>query len=266
MSSRRRSRLNPQLAVAHATYSLYLTTVGRHDEAIEQSRTAQSLDPLSLLVNMTVCWALHFAGRSEEAVRETRRTRELSPGFQEAGNLLMHLYEILGRFEDAARIPLEQPVYGVRMDAAGLLDAYRSGGEEAYLRKRIEILEATRAEAPAGIHFGFASLHARLGEADKALDHLEQLVDARVSASVFIGVDPCLRSAARSTRDCRRCSRGWVCPGFSTAYSVDMIGTGTPARAARRTTAPCSASTSIRFPIDRSISSDDRIVGGSASR
>jgi serine/threonine protein kinase len=187
-------RLNPQLAVAHATYSLYLTTVGRHDEAIEQSRTAQSLDPLSLLVNMTVCWALHFAGRSEEAVRETRRTRELSPGFQEAGNLLMHLYEILGRFEDAARIPLEQPVYGVHMDAAGLLDAYRSGGEEAYLRKRIEILEVTRPQAPAGIHFGFASLHARLGEADKALDHLEQLVDARVSASVFIGVDPCLRS------------------------------------------------------------------------
>jgi hypothetical protein len=41
-----------------------------------------------------------------------------------------------------------------------------------------------------------------------------------------------------------------------------MIGTGTPARAARRTTDPCSASTSIRFPIDKSMSIDDRIVPG----
>ena len=53
--------------------------------------------------------------------------------------------------------------------------------------------------------------------------------------------------------------------GFSSAYNVDMIGTGTPAAAARRTSAPCSASTSMRFPCDKSISSDDRIVPGIAS-
>ena len=58
---------------------------------------------------------------------------------------------------------------------------------------------------------------------------------------------------------------GWRAPaakGLSTAYSVDMIGTGRPAAAARRTTEPCSASTSILFPCDKSISSDDRIVPG----
>ena len=44
-----------------------------------------------------------------------------------------------------------------------------------------------------------------------------------------------------------------------------MIGTATPMRAARRTSAPCSASTSIRLPCCRSISSDDRVDGGSAS-
>jgi serine/threonine-protein kinase len=193
-------RLNPQLAVAHATYSLYLTTVGRHDEAIQESRTAQSLDPLSLLVNMTVCWALHFANRAEEAVRETRRTRELSPGFQEAGNLLMHLYELLGRFEDAARIPLEQPIYGVHMDGDALLQAFKAGGKDAYLRKRLDILKQQAPQAPPGIHYGFASIHARLGETDEALDHLEKLVDSRASSSVFVGVDPCLQSIRSDPR------------------------------------------------------------------
>ena len=44
-----------------------------------------------------------------------------------------------------------------------------------------------------------------------------------------------------------------------------MIGTATPADAARRTNAPCSASTSMRLPCDKSISSDERIVPGIVS-
>jgi tetratricopeptide (TPR) repeat protein len=187
-------KLNPQLATAHATYSLYLTVMGRHEEAIAQSRAAQSIDPISLLVNMTVCWSLHFADRLEEAVRETRRTRELAPGFHEAGNLLMHLFERLGKFEDAARVALEQPVYGVPMDGAALGEAYRRGGREAYLRQRIAELNASQSHVPAAIHYGYAVVHAQLDEQDVAVHHLERLVEARSSNAVFIGVEPCFKT------------------------------------------------------------------------
>ena len=44
--------LNPQLATARATYALYLTVLGRHDEALAQARTAQSLDPVSPLIDI----------------------------------------------------------------------------------------------------------------------------------------------------------------------------------------------------------------------
>ena len=44
-----------------------------------------------------------------------------------------------------------------------------------------------------------------------------------------------------------------------------MMGVGTPAARPRRTTEPGSDSTSIRLPICRSISSDDRVAGGSTS-
>ena len=44
-----------------------------------------------------------------------------------------------------------------------------------------------------------------------------------------------------------------------------MIGTPMPCVRARLTSAPWSASTSMRLPCCRSISSDDRVVGGSAS-
>ena len=193
-------KLNPQLAIAHALYAIYLITVGRHEESIAQARTALKLDPLSLLVNMTVCWSLYFAGRDEEAVRETRRTREMAPGFQEAGNLLMNLYERQGRFDDAARVAMEQPVYTVRMDGNQLLAAYRTGGAPAYWRRRIEYLNSMASQLSPALHYVYAVLHARLGEPSEALDHLELLLDARTGNAVFIGVDPCLRPLHRDPR------------------------------------------------------------------
>jgi eukaryotic-like serine/threonine-protein kinase len=187
-------RLNPQLAVAHVHYALYLITVGRVQEALQHGRIAQQMDPVSLLTNMTICWALHFAERSEEAIRETRRTRELAPGFHEAGNLLITLYEHVGRFEDAAHLALEQPIYGVRADGAALLDAYHSGGADAYFRKRIGFLDASLSDAPPSIHYGHAVLYTRLGDTERAIDHLEQLVDAHSSNAVFIACDPSLQA------------------------------------------------------------------------
>ena len=88
-------------------------------------------------------------------------------------------------------------------------------------------------------------------------------------ASGTSGERGCPQPAARCRRPVARRPR---CPrhaapdahGFRTAYRVDMIGEGTPAARLRRTTAPCRASSSRRLPSDRSMSSDDRIVGETA--
>jgi serine/threonine protein kinase len=187
-------RLNPQHAVAHGLYAIFLITVARFDEAVNEARAAQQLDPLSVLANMSVCWSLHFAGRDEECIRETRRTRELAPGVHEVGNLLMAVYENVGRYEEAAQIAVEQPVYGVRIDGHALLEAYRQGGEEAYWRMRLAALDNALPVAPPAIHYGFAMIYARLGEREKALDHLDQLVAAKAGNAVFAAADPWLRT------------------------------------------------------------------------
>jgi hypothetical protein len=119
----------------------------------------------------------------------------------------MALYEHLDRFEDAARLTLEQPVYGVRIDGAALLEAYHSGGPDAYWRKRIEILDGALVEAPRAIHYGYAVLYTRLGDSTRAIDHLQRLVDAHSSNAVFIGVDPCLQPLHGDARFHRVLSR-----------------------------------------------------------
>jgi serine/threonine protein kinase len=181
--------LNSQLAIPHALYSIYLMAVGRFDEAIDEGRQSQRLDPLSLLTNMTVCWALHFARRTEEAIREVQRARELAPTYQDASVILMNAYEDLGRFEDAARVCSDPICFGVKADEGELIQAYRTGGPEAYWRKRLELLDSAP-DRPGLLDFGYAVIYARLNEPDLALNHLERMVDLKTGGAVFIAVNP----------------------------------------------------------------------------
>jgi serine/threonine protein kinase/tetratricopeptide (TPR) repeat protein len=186
--------LNPELALPHALYAIFLITVGRHDESIEEARTAQRLDPLSLLISMTVCWTLHFAGRHEEAITEALKTRELAPGFPEAANILLSSYEDLGRFEQGARLCSEEPCFGVKADGPVLLEALREGGKEAYWRKRLDLLAGAAPHQKTGmIEYGYAVVYAHLGEKALALDRLERLAASKAGGAVFMAVDPCLR-------------------------------------------------------------------------
>jgi tetratricopeptide (TPR) repeat protein len=191
-------KLNPQLAVAHALYSLHLASVLRHDEAIAEARLGQKLDPLSLLPNLCVSWALHFAGRAEEAVKETLRLRELVPGFEEAGNVLVNCYENLGRYEDAIAIATQQPVYGVTFDADALRDAYRAGGASAYWTMKRQQFE--RAPSLRNEDFVYAVIHTRHGEIDEAFQSLERLIQKAGGMAVFIQTDPCLRTLRHDPR------------------------------------------------------------------
>ena len=185
---RRAIELNPKLALAHSFYGLVLCSSGRFDEALAETRLAVELDPLSLIINMSVAWVQHFAGNHEAAREETLRIRALVPTFEEAGNLLMASYELLGLYEEAARVASEQPCWGLHVDGPQLLAAYREGGREAYWRKRLEFIES--ANPPPALFFMFAVVHGQLGNVDRAIDYLERMVDEHVGGVVFIGVDP----------------------------------------------------------------------------
>lgn len=66
---------------AHYYYSLYLSAVNRHDEAIDRARLAQSLDPLSPPLAMGVGIALMHAGRLAEGVTALESAITLAPDY-----------------------------------------------------------------------------------------------------------------------------------------------------------------------------------------
>jgi serine/threonine protein kinase len=192
--------LNGQLALPHTLYAFWLMSIRRFDESIAEARTAQHLDPLSLFVNMGLCWAYHGAGRYEEAIRETLRTRELSRDSIESVNLLVNCYEETGRFEQAARLCGEYPVCGVRAEGDELLDAFRRGGEQAYWRKRLELLRRAPDQSGRITVFTYALIHAYLGEDDLVYDRMERLVDGRAGNCVFFNVAPAFKHLRQQPR------------------------------------------------------------------
>ena len=73
--------LNPSYATAHHWYALYLSAMGRHDEALEHAGRAADLEPTSAVMMRTVGRTLFFAGQYEQAIQQLEKTLELNPSF-----------------------------------------------------------------------------------------------------------------------------------------------------------------------------------------
>jgi serine/threonine protein kinase len=200
-------RLNPKLSFAHSVYGLLLVTAGRTEQAIAEARLGRELDPLSPFASMGVAWAHHFAGNHAEALREAQRARDAVPGLDEAGNVLITSYDELGRYEEAARVISEQKCWGLPLDGARLLQAYRAGGEREYWSERLRMMQLAAPEVPAPVEFSFAIVHLRLGQVEEALDCVDRMVEKHVGGCVFLGCDPCLsplRGNPRYERNLKR--------------------------------------------------------------
>src|SRR5206468_852412 len=87
--------LNPSYATGHEWYGLFLTAMGRYDEALAHERRAQDLDPLSPSIACTTGWVLHYSGRQDDAERELQVALRMDSTFT-----LGHLY--LGRVRGGA--------------------------------------------------------------------------------------------------------------------------------------------------------------------
>jgi hypothetical protein len=148
---------------------------------------------------MGVAWAHHFAGQHAEAARQALKTLEISSTFDEARNVLVGSYEALNRYPDAIA-SASGKCWGVPIDPAALLKAFEEDGPRGYWQKRLEMVDAVAKEAPPAIHFGYTIIHHHLGNRDRVLHHLEQMVEHHVGGCVFIAADSCLATLHGDSR------------------------------------------------------------------
>ena len=198
---RRALALAPALVTAHHWYSVFLTAIGRFDDARAEIRRALELDPLSHAVNTDVGFVDYYAGRYDDAVANLRTVLRVAPAFPLAHLWLGRAYQEQGRLDEAVkefsetrRIVGEWPValaaLGHVLGVSGRAsDARRVLDELDHLSGRQYVTE-----------YGVALVHAGLGDRDAAFAWLDRALAARSHWLVWIGLDP----RWRSLRDDRR--------------------------------------------------------------
>ena len=201
---RRAIELDPSYATAHERYARLLIWLGRKDEAMHEIQQAQHLDPVSLIISTNVGEIFYFARDYDRAVIEAQKVVEMDPNFPQAHWRLAEAYVEKGMFPEA----VEQYVNWISLLGASrehvdaMRHAYGAAGMPGFWRKLIALFEERNNEARVTAR-RLASMHARLGENDQALEQLEKAYQERELMLVEINVEPAfdtLRSEPRFTR------------------------------------------------------------------
>lgn len=193
---RRSIELNPNFALAYQAYALYLTAMGRPEQALAEIGKAQEADPLSLINSSTEAFILYNARRYDEAIEKALKTLELDGGFHPAWERLGEAYAQLGMYDQAVAAFQKAVVLSARslLPLAGLGATCAASGKTAEARR---IAEELRGKA--GREYALAWVYAGLGDTEQALCWLEAAYTEHDSSLIYLKVDPKF-SALRTDR------------------------------------------------------------------
>jgi len=169
--------LNPNYATAHHWYGFNpLSTLGRFDEAIAESKRAVELDPLSPVINSDLGSNLMVARRYDEAIAQLRKTLEIDPTFSLAHGALGEALQFKGDLPGAIAEYTKAQELGADPRIRVLLAAAKaqSGDKDAAVRMLAELEEASRNREIPGAQR--AVLYTSLGNRTEAIRCLEQSV------------------------------------------------------------------------------------------
>ena len=134
--------VNPSYVRTHAFYPLYLSSLGRFEEAVATAKHNLDLDPASPAGSHVLAVQLYLSRQFDVAIQQCHKTLEMDPHYAVAYAVLGQAYASQGRNREA------------------LPDLHKC-------------LEVSRGGAPALALLGY--VHARLGERDQAVRMLDQL-------------------------------------------------------------------------------------------
>jgi TolB-like protein/Tfp pilus assembly protein PilF len=187
---KRSLELDPNLAITHYRYAwVYLSPMGRHDEAVAEMRTAMDLEPLSLQQGANYAAVLMYARRFDEAVEQAKRTTELDPTHIGGLAWLAHTYNAAGRYNEALEVAnrtVVAPSYQPRAQRG--ISYAMSGQRENALRVADEWKEAEKSGYV--MIYWLAATYAQLGDKDAAFAELEKSYQNRDWFLQRLKVDP----------------------------------------------------------------------------
>lgn len=188
---RRSLELDPQYALAHHWYSIYLTSMKRFPEAITETEIALKLDPLSLSINYNAGATFMLANQDDRALRQLEKAIALDPNNPVAYGYLGQLYERQRKYDEAI----------AEFKKAASLDtgknAYDFGRASSYVRSG-RLFEAQKLQSSleryAKTHFvnpySFVVLYSAYQDSRRTLLWLNRAVSQHDCTALEINTDP----------------------------------------------------------------------------
>ena len=190
---RRAIELGPSYAEAHRVYSLFLSEMGRHEQALAEIGTAKELDPLSTSTSLGLGWAFYYARQFDGAIEQCRKVLDLDPHSMSARDCLASA-QLRSAAYDQAVAEFRNLVSASGDDTlrlASLGSAYAVSGKKIQAQRVIEQLNGA-----SKIHYVpeylWTTIYAALGEKEKAFLWLERAYTEHDSYLVRLKVDPAM--------------------------------------------------------------------------
>jgi TolB-like protein/class 3 adenylate cyclase/Tfp pilus assembly protein PilF len=188
---KRAIELKPGNARSHEWYALFLSALGRHQEAIAEIRRASQLDPLSSSVSTGVGRILELARRYDESVTQLRKAIAMDSTYADAhfilGMVLTHMGnypEAISELKVAYRLSGERPVI---YSFLGL--TYAAAGKTAEAEKIFEDIVQMWTEKKVPVYH-LALVHIGRKQYAEALERLEEALTEHEGLLIYLKSDP----------------------------------------------------------------------------
>jgi TolB-like protein len=186
----RATELSPSDPTIHVRYAIFLSIVGRHDEAVNHMRRALELDPMSFLTVRFMSSVLFWSRRYDESLEYIQKAKEMEPDLLDfTAEWEVDDYTMKGMGEQAAMADLRNFAYiNLKSWQVRLAAAYRSGGRMAYWKERIKF-DKSNPESPC-LGVQTAKDYLRIGENDQALEELNRSLTLHCSLLAMMRTEP----------------------------------------------------------------------------
>jgi TolB-like protein/Tfp pilus assembly protein PilF len=165
--------------IYHAYY-IYLTAVGRIDEAVDAMEKSVQLDPLSLPINQSLGEALMNAGRYADAIEQLDRTLELDSNFRAAIETKGWAYLLKGENNNAIETlkAFQKKTGDPLKGQTGLGYAYSVTGNIDKANECLQLLkQREKRDRDVNLNMDFLVIYAGLNDLDKVFYYMSKSMD-----------------------------------------------------------------------------------------
>ena len=183
--------LNPNYAVGHAWYGLYLNYNGRFDEALREMQRAHELDPLSVVIRLNVTRCYYFSRQYSTAIKQMKVLQAEEPRSWVVAAVLGQAEVAAGNLDDAQKnLERARTLSPDSLLSIGVLgDAYgRAGKRDQALAMAAQLDNLARTRYISPIYS--ALVYMGLRDKTRAFELLDKAFDERSEWMMELKVEP----------------------------------------------------------------------------